>query len=306
MSTNLIVRDGAVHARAPAKVNLRLRILAREVSGYHQLETIYCALELADELVVERGGGTLRLEVEGAELGPPDQNLAHRAARAFFQATGQPADARITLRKRIAAGAGLGGGSSDAAATLEALNALYDDPLDRRTLLRLGGELGSDVPFFLCGSPLALAWGRGERLLPLPALPPKPALIVVPGFAIATPEAYHDLAAHRELAGTGARPIPEVLGPDVLTEWKTLADHAANDFEPPTYNRHPQLAQIREVLAQDATIALLSGSGSALFALYPDPKTRDQAAHRTQHAFPNTQVHHTTTAAHPQPQVPDP
>jgi len=141
-----------VRRGAPAKVNLSLRVLARERSGYHQLETLFCALELRDEIEIERGGGALSLQVEGAELGPPEENLVHRAAVAFHDAAGIRPDTRIRLRKRIPAGAGLGGGSSDAAATLAALNALHGAPLGPTHLLRLGAELGSDVPFFLCGS----------------------------------------------------------------------------------------------------------------------------------------------------------
>lgn len=284
---------GIVRGCAPAKVNLSLRVLARERSGYHQLETIFCALELHDEIEIERGGGGLSLEVEGAELGPPEENLVYRAAVAFHGAARVRPDTRIRLRKRIPAGAGLGGGSSDAAATLTALNALYGAPLEPADLLRIGAELGSDVPYFLCGSPFALAWGRGERLLALTPPPSAPALVVVPPFSISTPEAYRDLAEYRER--TGATNSPAVLDVDGLSRWDTLADLAVNDFEPPTFERHPELERLRDTLALDARIALLSGSGSALFAVYPDAEHRAAAAERVRQTAPEARFFETRT-----------
>ena len=283
-----------VRAFARAKVNLSLRVLAREESGYHQLETVFCALELGDEIEIGRGGGGLSLEVEGAELGPPQENLVHRAAVAFHDAARLRPDARILLRKRIPAGAGLGGGSSDAAATLIALNALHGDPLGPADLLRLGAAIGSDVPFFLCGSPLALAWGRGERLLALRPLPAAPTLVIVPPFAISTPEAYRALAEHR--TRTGATSSPTVLDIDALSRWNTLAVLAVNDFEPPTFERHPELALLRDALAHRAHMALLSGSGSALFAVYPDVEDRAAASERVRQTAPEARIFETRTA----------
>jgi len=270
-------RPGAATlVRAPAKVNLTLRVLAREETGYHQIETLFCALELADTLELRTGGDGIRLEVEGAELGPVDDNLVVRAARAFERATGKSLDVGIRLRKEIPAGAGLGGGSSNAAATLDALNELHGRPLDDAALVELAADLGSDVAFFLCRSPLALAWGRGERLLPLPPLPRAQVLLAVPGFAIPTPEAYRDLAAYR--AETRARAGAAVIPLGALASWEEVARAAANDFEPPTFRRFPELAELKRLLVEaGAHIALLSGSGSALFGIFPDEKQRDAA-----------------------------
>lgn len=287
---------GVARVRAPAKVNLRLRILAREESGYHQLETIFCALELCDALELRRGGEGVRLDVEGAELGPPEENLVCRAALAFYDAAGLTPAVRIRLVKEIPAGAGLGGGSSDAAATLRALNALHGAPLSRATLLRLGAALGSDVPFFLCDAPLALAWGRGERLLELPALPPAPALVVAPGFAIGTADAYRALDEHRRQP---RRPPaePAVLRPELLASWDAVASLAENDFEAPTYARFPLLAEIKAALQQaGARIALLSGSGSALFGIFPDAQHRTAAAAALHDRFPELCLLPTKTA----------
>ncbi|HEX2091942.1 MAG TPA: hypothetical protein VHG28_06045, partial [Longimicrobiaceae bacterium] len=180
-----------VRVEAPAKVNLRLRILAREETGYHALETLFCAVSLADTVEVRPGGAGIALEVRGGvDTGPPEHNLVVRAAERFYRDLGGSPALRIELTKRIPAAAGLGGGSSDAAATLRALNLLHGEPFARAGLLQMAIGLGSDVPFFLCGSTLALGWGRGERLLALPPLPTRPVLIAHPGVAMPTGEAF--------------------------------------------------------------------------------------------------------------------
>lgn len=286
----------SIRLLAPAKVNLRLKILAREETGYHQLETLFCALALADRLAVSREGTGIDLAVVGAELGPPEGNLVYRAAAAFFAAARIAPAVRIRLEKVIPAGAGLGGGSSDAAATLRALNALFYSPLEHSELLRIGARLGSDIPFFLCGSPLALAWGRGERLLPLPALPSLPALVIAPPFAISTAEAYGELARSR-----AARPPALEAGAlDLrsLSSWQGIVPLAENDFEPPTYARYPELDRLKGVLRDGgATLALLSGSGSALFALFPGEGERARSRALLEERAPAVRVFETVTAS---------
>ena len=220
------------------------------------------------------------LAVSGARLdalGPPAQNLCVRAAERFFAELGEAAAVRIELEKRIPAAAGLGGGSSDAAATLRALNALYGDPLSREVLLQIAIELGSDVPFFLCGSTLALAWSRGERLLALPPLPPRPVLVVHPGEAVSTAEAFRAIAAQRGPAGYA--PIATSLPFAALSAWETIAPLATNDFEPVALERIPRLAgALERMRAAGAEIALLAGSGASLFAVFEDAGARDAAA----------------------------
>src|SRR6266576_2820589 len=152
----------AVRVAAHAKVNLFLRILARESSGFHQIETAFALLELADELDVRRIETGVQLKVTGGQdLGPPDENLAVRAARAVLEATGNRFGVSIGLTKRIPVRAGLGGGSSDAAAALHAVNALAGNAVPRHELLHYATRLGADVAFFASGAPAALAWGRG-------------------------------------------------------------------------------------------------------------------------------------------------
>jgi len=273
---------------APAKVNLFLRVLAREESGYHQVETLFQALELADEVTMDLtpGPGEIQLEVEGVPadaLGPAEQNLAVRAARLLLDTVGtEPPGLRIHLVKRIPHGAGLGGGSSDAATVLRGLNELLGRPLDAGRLATLGGRLGADVAFFLCGSPLALGWGRGDRLLPMPPLPPADVVVALPEARIATPDAYARLArwrAERELGAAPAR-VLGVRGTDSAeplaagapwSSWAAVAREAENDFAPALHGAYPELAGIRDALAAaGARPALLSGSGSAVFGVFPE------------------------------------
>ena len=267
----------AVELAAPAKVNLRLCILAREASGFHSLETIFCAVSLADIVRVRPWHTGIRLVVDGAiDVGPPQQNLAVRAAEQFYAELGRSAAVHIELVKRVPSAAGLGGGSSDAAATLRALNSLHGDPLTGETLLQIGSRLGSDVPFFLAGSSLALAWGRGERLLPLPALPQRPVLIVHPGQGISTADAFRQIAGSR---GDGYRAPAVAMALGVLQSWASLAELAQNDFEAPAFDFIPELADAKQRLKRaGAIVALLAGSGSSVFGVFDDDAAWDAAA----------------------------
>lgn len=272
---------GSVAIDAPAKVNLRLAILAREASGYHSLESLFCALSLGDALTVRRGPPGVSLSVAGAvDTGPPERNLALRAAHRFHAELGEEPAVAIHLVKRVPSAAGLGGGSSDAAATLRALNALHGDPFDRAALLRMAIELGSDVPFFVCGSPLALAWGRGERLLALPPLPERAVLVAHPGVAMPTPEAFAAIAARR-----GPDPAPRAFGLDAadLADWDAVARMAENDFGEVVAERIPVLHDALSALRDaGATIALLAGSGGSVFGVFATEAARDAARPRVE------------------------
>jgi len=260
---------------AQAKINLLLRVLAREASGYHAIETIFLRLGLADEVVVRAGddvrGRTLdvggdALPAEG--LGETTANLAYRAACAYAEATGWPTGFAIELTKHIPAGAGLGGGSADAGAVLRALDAMSPSPLGRQ-LPELAPALGADVAFMTIDSPMALAWGRGERLFPLPALAPRPVVVLVPSFAVSTREAYEWLAHDR---GTyDAR--GGVLQPSELDTWEGIAAVAVNEFEPVVGRRHPSIPAYVDALRDAGALpAMMSGSGSAVFGVFADPQ----------------------------------
>ena len=264
---------GSMSLLAHAKLNVWLRVLAREEGGYHSIETLMLRLELADRLELETTDEPgIRLEVRGGPEVPSDStNLCWRAAAALRNALGHEGGARIRLEKSIPAGAGLGGGSADAAAVLRGFNGLWGNRLNSRALTRLAGELGSDVPFGLCETPMALAWERGRRLLPLEAPPSRPVLIVVPGYPIGAGEAYGWLAEDRA-AGLEVPPDPGLLpGPADLSEGSVLGRLAANDLEEPVFRRHPDLAGIRDLLLdRGADVALLCGSGSCVAGLFSD------------------------------------
>jgi len=268
----------AVRIAAHAKINLFLRILARESSGYHQIETAFALLELADQLDVRRVDSGVALEVEGPDLGPTEDNLAVRAARAVLEASGNRFGVTIRLTKRIPVRAGLGGGSSDAAAALHAVNALAGNAVPRHELLHIAARLGADVAFFASGAPLALGWGRGERLFRLPAPPSAPALVAVPSIAVATPDAY------RWWDDANATPVargPVVLDAEALATWGSIGRLGGNDFESPVFGKHPELRTLYEKLAGTGPVWVrMCGSGSAVAAVYKKESERDDAATR--------------------------
>jgi 4-diphosphocytidyl-2-C-methyl-D-erythritol kinase len=259
------------HTHAQAKINLVLRVLAREDNGYHQIETLFCRLDLADRVAIRVGTGTRSLDVSGdtmpAEgLGPAERNLAWRAAEAYSARTGWPNDWAIEIDKRIPVGGGLGGGSADAGAVLRCLNAIAPRPVDEATLLAIAGTLGADVPFLTMETPFALAWGRGDRLLPLASLPNRQVALACFPFGVSTPDAYRWIDETATPTIASAFPVAEHIG------WNTIASLAHNDFEPVVAARYPLITSVLaawRALAPSATpsVTMLSGSGSTVFHL---------------------------------------
>jgi 4-diphosphocytidyl-2-C-methyl-D-erythritol kinase len=270
------VTDTAVLLPAHAKLNLFLRVLAQEADGYHGLETVFCLVDLADELRAERREGRgVTIEVEGADVGPSADNLAVRGAAAVLAATGDRFAVHLTLTKRIPVRAGLGGGSSDAAAALLAVNRLAGNAIPRHELLQFAAKLGSDVPFFVAGAPLALAWGHGDRLIRLPALPSAPALLLTPPVSISTAEAYAWVDEARQTAG---RRGAVALDLAALSTWGDIGRMAGNDFESAVFGRHPPIRAAFEALAGTRPLVCrMTGSGSALFAIYRSARDREDA-----------------------------
>ncbi len=282
--------------QARAKLNLRLRVLAREASGWHQIESLMCLVDLADDVHIEPGGDGLVLDTGGFDAGPAADNLVVRAAHAFFAATGADHSLRIRLVKRIPAGAGLGGGSSDAATTLHALNALHGRPLESARLFEIGLSLGSDVPFFLARTPMALVWGRGERVLTLPAPAPAHVLIVVPEQRIATATAYARMR-ERDLS-TGSSFAVAVFDDMGQPSWDAIVPLAGNDFEPIADALVPALPAIRHTLrSHGAGLVQLTGSGSAAFALFDDAARLPEAAQAVEAVAPGALVLPTMTTS---------
>lgn len=286
-------RVTAWSATCPAKVNLFLRILAREDTGYHQIETLFQAVDLCDRVEARKGESGIALEVcmgeqgtapeiRGAvrplapeaigDLGTPEDNTVMHAARAFFAATGIAPAVSLVLTKRIPAGTGLGGASSDAAGTLSALNELHDTPLSARELIALGGRIGADVPFFCSGAATALAWGRGDRLLRCPSPPAVPVVIAIPHERVSTAAAYRETSAGLQLpAPPSLLARPSLLAGSGTNAWGPLADLQWNDFERAVFTRVAGLADVRTALEDaGASIARLTGSGSAVFGVFDD------------------------------------
>jgi 4-diphosphocytidyl-2-C-methyl-D-erythritol kinase len=278
----------------PAKLNLFLTILAQEASGFHQLETVFAVVDLTDRIELELAGRGIDLEVVGADLGDPRKNLVYQAAELLMLRAGRDEGVSIRLEKRIPHGAGLGGGSSDAAATLALLNRELGDPLGSDELRGLAAGLGADVPFFLAPSPVSLGWGRGDRLLPLESLEGLSVVLVLPDVHVSTQWAYRELAEHRARRGGGWR------GPAILSEVRSgpPADRVramcsrGNDFESVVFAAHPELAGIRDQLEDLGAVgARMSGSGSALFAVFEDEGQARDAARAVEVMHPSTRCH---------------
>ncbi len=288
----------AVTMPAHAKLNLFLRVLAREADGFHGIETLFCLVSLADSLRAERCEGRgVTLEVTGGDAGPAPENLAFRAAMMVLEATGNRFGVHLSLDKRIPVGAGLGGGSSDAAAGLVLTNHLAGNVVPRHELLQFAARLGSDVPFFLSGAPLALGWGHGERMLRLPALPPSPALLLTPPIPIRTADAYGWVDSARQSSG---RRGAVVLDGEVLARWGDIGRMAGNDFEAPVFGRFPAVrAAFEALVGTGPLVCRMTGSGSTLFAVYRSARDRDDARMMLGRKFGTLTA--VETAAHPAP-----
>lgn len=298
----------AARVLAQAKVNLFLRVLARETTGFHQVETLFCRIGLADEIVVRVTPGNRSIRCVGDclppdGLGPEEGNLAWRAAAAYAEVAGWPDGFAIDVDKRIPVGGGLGGGSADAGAVLRALNALNPSPLPTAALLAIGGSLGSDVPVLTHdASPLTLAWGRGEQMLALPPLPERVCWLFCPDLAVSTAEAYGWLPTSLR------RPLPALASASELGDWRSVARLAQNDFENAVASRVPVIARTlatlrspgaRQLIGEGAMIEL-SGSGSSVFAIAGGSR-EDLGTPHWRVDEPGVAVLQTTTAARVEP-----
>ncbi|MFN0128299.1 MAG: 4-(cytidine 5'-diphospho)-2-C-methyl-D-erythritol kinase [Verrucomicrobiales bacterium] len=265
---------------APAKINLSLRVLGRRGDGFHELETVMVPLGLADGLTMERMGGpdgVIEFSCTDAEVPGDESNLVIKALRAIESECGRLPALRVKLEKAIPHGAGLGGGSSDAAAALAGVNDWLALGLAQETLHRLAAGLGSDVPFFLHGS-AAICRGRGEVIEPLPDRGPRlPVLLVKLPFPVPTPWAYGQW---------GSAPcLPDVVyDPQVIAGAGGREIVLVNDLERPVFAKHLVLATLKMWLLErpEVAAALMSGSGSTVFAVLrsPEPAQGVQAAVR--------------------------
>jgi len=270
-----------VRVRAFAKINLDLRVLFKRTDGFHELRTVFQTVSLADRISIRyRLSDQLRISVSGTvEIA---DNIIARAARLVMSELEASGEIDFDLEKRIPMGAGLGGGSSDAAAVLLALPALVGRRLPLERLHSLASQLGSDVPFFLYGG-TAFGIGRGEEIYPAPERKCKYALLAASGVHVSTAEAYGLLSAALDPSA-----VPAKLQEFVRAAWAPSFLDVANDFEPPVFQAHPQLAEIRASLeAHGALCARMTGSGSALFGLFPDAAKR----HAARRALPSVRTY---------------
>lgn len=259
------------HRPSPCKINLVLNILGRRPDGFHELETLLLPVRLWDEISLEPAPENIGLTCSNPEVPTDASNLIVRAAEAFFESTGQRRGLRIHLEKRIPMAAGLGGGSSNAATTLLALNELSDHPLSEAALSSIAAKLGSDVPFFLQSGP-AVGLGRGEQLQPVPplkALDGLHLLLIHPGFGVSTAWAYHHLARFPKMLNGQAGRAAEVAG--LLSQGDRAQGLAGvfNSLETPVFDKYPILQLYQEFLREHGALAtMMSGSGSTTFALF--------------------------------------
>ena len=269
--------------KAYAKLNVGLRVLYKRPDNYHELRTVFQTISLADRLdVAFTPADVTSVAIEGTPEIP--DNLVERATRLVLEELSLHADIRFLLKKHIPSGAGLGGGSSDAAAVLIALPVLAGRAIPMERLLVLGAQLGSDVPFFLRGG-TALGLGRGEELYPLPDLPPAHCLLVAPNVHSSTAQAYGDLS--RGLTTTTVQNKLSSFQQDIWSGVDVPVP-VANDFEPVVFARHPELPAIRDrLLDSGATFAGMTGSGSSIFAFFDSAASLKSAQKRAEASLPD-------------------
>ncbi len=267
--------------RAHAKINLLLRILAREASGYHGIETLFQRLDLHDVVQVRVGNMTPALVCSGPAmpargLGPVEKNLAWRAAQAYLRASGWSTGWDIAIEKHIPVGGGLGGGSADAAAVLRAFEDMCPTPIGLARLLEVAGTLGADVPFMVRNVSLAWAWGRGDRLLPLAPLPRATVVLATFRDGVNTAAAYGAFARARERHGESVHAF--AYSQNAFNSWGDVSALAVNDFEPVVADMHqgvadllPRLRDLAKGLRDSGVpaIGMMSGSGATCFVLHP-------------------------------------
>jgi len=256
---------------APAKINLSFQIKGRRADGFHEIETLMAPIALADRLMIERAGDDdqIHFSLDDPSLPGGDDNLVVRAAKLFRETTKVAGGITISLEKKIPHGAGLGGGSSDAASTLLGLNELFETRLAQEDLLKLAAQLGSDVPFFVVRS-AAICRGRGEVVSPVSLKPNFHLLLLKPDFGVPTPWAYGRWKESRELPGIDYSP----------QEFRAL--RFVNDLEKPVFEKFVSLARLKTWLREqpEAAVALMSGSGSTVFAVLHDGADAEALASR--------------------------
>jgi 4-diphosphocytidyl-2-C-methyl-D-erythritol kinase len=270
--------------RAPAKVNLCLRVRGSRSDGYHLIDSLVVPIGLCDDLRIAvkplPGLGVrpvITIRSGSAELPQDSSNLAYRAADAFMIAANQRIAVDIEIQKRIPIGSGLGGGSSDAAAVLLALNRTLGQPLREGQLAELGATIGADIPFFIYGRPARIG-GVGEQVAPITLGATLNLVVCSDGFALSTGLVY----AHVRVAATSLTsdaPVSNIA--DFVEGRRPFTELLVNDLEAAAAEIHPEVLSLKaRVMAEGAQAALMTGSGSAVFGLCADPESAVNAATR--------------------------
>ncbi|MDP2690112.1 MAG: 4-(cytidine 5'-diphospho)-2-C-methyl-D-erythritol kinase [Deltaproteobacteria bacterium] len=252
-------------ALSPAKINLLLKVLRKRDDGFHELFSVMQPVTLYDNISVEAGeGGGITLECHNADIPSDHTNLAYRAAKLLLEKAGLKKRVNIVIDKKIPVGAGLGGGSSNAATVLMTLNTLLNTGLSEAELVEMGVSLGSDVPFFILRGP-ALARGRGEILERI-ALPPCHYILINPGFPVPTAWVYGNLDLTKSPEDNNL-----TYSVKAFERCVDIKGMLKNDLEPVTASRHPEISRLKALLIENGAVgALMSGSGPTVFGLFPD------------------------------------
>lgn len=261
----------ALTLEAPAKINLFLQVVGKRPDGYHNLISLMCAVGLHDRVSLSAGGSGIRIACSEPGVPADDTNLACRAARVFQKALGRQDGVHITLEKRIPVAAGLGGGSSDAAVVLKGLNRLYENPFSEQALMEMGLSIGADVPFFIFGK-AAVARGVGEILEACVGIAPFHVLLVCPRLSVSTAAVYKKL-------NLGLTKYEKKLKcSDFRAGNSDVVHRLQNDLETVTLSEYPIVGKAKQALLNHgAAGALMSGSGPAVFGLFLDQATAENA-----------------------------
>jgi 4-diphosphocytidyl-2-C-methyl-D-erythritol kinase len=253
-----------MRVKSYAKINWTLDVLFKREDGFHELRTIYQTVSLHDHLTFTQTSGAIEIVCDDARVPADETNLVYKAARELREATGTKLGARIAIEKRIPVAAGMGGGSSNAAATLLGLQKLWQIEIDDRIWVEIAARLGSDVPLFLSGGTL-LGIGRGEEVYPITEVECRNLLLVNPGIAVSTAQAYQKLSRLTRQESPRIIPFAFFAAKDITR----LPLNGQNDFEAVVLVEHPEIAEVKISLIEwGARHALMSGSGATVFAVF--------------------------------------
>ena len=262
-----------ISIRSYAKINWTLDVLFKREDGFHEIRTLYQTVSLYDRLTINAGTSSIKISCSEPSVPCDQSNLVYKAAELLRDAAGIKAGARIDIEKRIPVAAGLGGGSSNAAAALLGLSRLWGLELDRELLIRLASEIGSDVPFFLFGG-TAIGVGRGEEVYIIDDVTSDNILLVNPGIAVSTAAAYGALGRLTSDRATRKIPVTLLAANSGRAAWAT----GGNDLEPVVISIHREIGELKDRLMElGATQAMMSGSGATVFGVFDNLQMSERA-----------------------------